>query len=136
MFFSAARLHILKVVCSQLRTEGSFDLQVQSLDYTYFAPPAAFPHPPPAAQAIAHLTPGFVGADLEAISKEASTIAVKRIINRSSLSGSQVGVSLKYGCCRRLISFARVSAGVCTEQCASPSSFRRFVDERYRFVFT
>jgi hypothetical protein len=31
-----------------------------------------------------------VGADLEAISKEASTIAVKRIISRNDLAGSQV----------------------------------------------
>ncbi len=136
LFLFSARLHILKVVCSQLRTEGSFDLQVQALHYTHSPPPAAFPHPPPAAQAIAHLTPGFVGADLEAISKEASTIAVKRIINRNSLSGSQVGVSLKYGCCRRLFSFARISAGDYAEQCSFPSSFRRCVNELYRYIFT
>jgi SpoVK/Ycf46/Vps4 family AAA+-type ATPase len=94
MFFSSARLHILKVVCSQLRTEGAFDLQVYALRSTTLCPthsPTCSPHAAALTQAIAHLTPGFVGADLEAISKEASTIAVKRIIHRGSLSGTQVG---------------------------------------------
>ena len=100
-----ARLHILKVVCARLRTEGAFDLQAS---LSRCPPHSRQKHRHPSVsfsncvsvsfsncvceQEIAHLTPGFVGADLEAISKEASTIAVKRIINRSDLAGSQASL--------------------------------------------
>jgi SpoVK/Ycf46/Vps4 family AAA+-type ATPase len=97
MICPPARLHILKVVCARLRTEGSFDLQASArsrcLRYIvgFGISTAAFHDDCPCSlQTIAHLTPGFVGADLEAISKEASTIAVKRIISRNDLAGSQV----------------------------------------------
>ncbi|CAI5502140.1 unnamed protein product, partial [Closterium sp. Naga37s-1] len=52
----SARARILEVLSRKLRLEGSFDFRV-----------------------IARRTPGFVGADLAALAKEAAAIAVKRI---------------------------------------------------------
>eukprot|EP00698_Gefionella_okellyi_P022598 TRINITY_DN7507_c0_g1_i2.p1 TRINITY_DN7507_c0_g1~~TRINITY_DN7507_c0_g1_i2.p1 ORF type:complete len:702 (-),score=86.25 TRINITY_DN7507_c0_g1_i2:804-2909(-) len=53
---TAARSRILKVMSSKLRLSGDFDFQI-----------------------IAKSTPGFVGADLDALMKEASLLAVQRI---------------------------------------------------------
>lgn len=112
IIFPPARLHILKVVCARLRTEGSFDLQASACSRClrcrvgFGINTAAFRDGCPCSlQTIAHLTPGFVGADLEAISKEASTIAVKRIINRNDLAGSQVSTQ---PCSCPVHSFTRV----------------------------
>ncbi|EPS93528.1 hypothetical protein FOMPIDRAFT_1055889 [Fomitopsis schrenkii] len=57
----AARAQILRVLCSKLRLEGDFD-------YT----------------ALAKLTPGYVGADLTALTGAAGIIAVKRIFQQIS----------------------------------------------------
>lgn len=53
-----ARARILSVLSRKLRLEGSFDFK-----------------------RIARRTPGFVGADLAALSKEAAALAVKRIFS-------------------------------------------------------
>ncbi|XP_003747826.1 nuclear valosin-containing protein-like [Galendromus occidentalis] len=53
----ASRSSILRVLCRSLRLENDFD----------------FDH-------IAHLTPGFVGADLQDLTREATSLAVKRLI--------------------------------------------------------
>jgi len=53
-----ARVRILSVLSRKLRVEGSFDLK-----------------------RIARRTPGFVGADLAALSKEAAALAVKRVFS-------------------------------------------------------
>jgi ribosome biogenesis ATPase len=53
-----ARSRILKVISSKLRMSGDFDFDL-----------------------IAQLTPGYVGADLTAIAKEAASIAVNRIFS-------------------------------------------------------
>jgi SpoVK/Ycf46/Vps4 family AAA+-type ATPase len=111
--------------------------------------PASAPAPAPApAQAIAHLTPGFVGADLEAISKEASTIAVKRIIHRSSLSGSQVSSAAHHATrmqhpLPRIPSHHSYSLSVAGIYSAEPSiqpccssSVRRRVNELHRYATT
>lgn len=52
----AARMKILQAISSNLRLEGNFDFL-----------------------AIAKKTPGFVGADLQAVSKEAASHAINRI---------------------------------------------------------
>ncbi|KAH9325944.1 hypothetical protein KI387_006122, partial [Taxus chinensis] len=52
-----ARVEILSVITSGLRLEGSFDLKK-----------------------IAKCTPGFVGADLTALNREAASVAIKRIM--------------------------------------------------------
>ncbi|KZT73524.1 ribosome biogenesis ATPase RIX7 [Daedalea quercina L-15889] len=57
----AARAHILRVLCSKLRLEGDFD---------YLA--------------LAKATPGYVGADLTALTGAAGIIAVKRIFQQIS----------------------------------------------------
>ncbi|KAA1467212.1 AAA-domain-containing protein [Dentipellis sp. KUC8613] len=57
----AARAQILKVLCSKLRLEGSFDFT-----------------------ALAKATPGYVGADLSALAGAAGIIAVKRIFKQLS----------------------------------------------------
>jgi len=51
-----ARSRILQTMCQNMRLEGDFDYDE-----------------------IAHLTPGFVGADLSALTKEAAVIAINRI---------------------------------------------------------
>jgi ribosome biogenesis ATPase len=55
----AARCQILKVLSRSLRLQGGFDFH-----------------------AIARRTPGFVGADLAALTKEAAAVAVSRIFNQ------------------------------------------------------
>jgi ribosome biogenesis ATPase len=54
-----ARANILKVISSKLRLEGNFDFRK-----------------------LAKLTPGFVGADLAALAKEAAAICINRIFNQ------------------------------------------------------
>lgn len=54
-----ARARILEVMAKRLRLEGSFDFKQ-----------------------VARNTPGFVGADLQALTKEAAAIAVKRILSK------------------------------------------------------
>ncbi|GMH42226.1 hypothetical protein BSKO_10145 [Bryopsis sp. KO-2023] len=54
----AARMRILSVMCKKLRLEGNFDFG-----------------------AVARKTPGFVGADLEALAKEAAAVAITRIFS-------------------------------------------------------
>lgn len=70
-----ARARILSVLSRKLRLEGSFDFK-----------------------RIARRTPGFVGADLAALSKEAAALAVKRI-----LSGKEerfgTSVRIHFCCC-------------------------------------
>lgn len=56
---SETQTRILKVLCSKLRLEGNFNFQ-----------------------ALAHATPGYVGADLAALTGAAGVIAVKRIFLR------------------------------------------------------
>jgi ribosome biogenesis ATPase len=56
------RAQILSVLAKQLRLEGSFDFK-----------------------SIARCTPGFVGADLAALTQEAGAIAIKRIISHRKL---------------------------------------------------
>ncbi|KAH8118087.1 ribosome biogenesis ATPase RIX7 [Phellopilus nigrolimitatus] len=58
-----ARAQILRVLCSKLRLEGSFNFQ-----------------------ALANATPGYVGADLAAITGAAGVVAVKRIFQQLSES--------------------------------------------------
>ncbi|OQR66283.1 nuclear valosin-containing protein-like [Tropilaelaps mercedesae] len=52
-----SRSCILRVLCKTLRLEGDFDFD-----------------------RVAHLTPGFVGADLTALTREATVLAVRRLI--------------------------------------------------------
>jgi len=52
----AAREHVLRVLVSKMRMSGDFDFK-----------------------SVAHRTPGFVGADLAALTKEAAVVAVNRI---------------------------------------------------------
>ncbi|KAL7446366.1 hypothetical protein ACHAXM_010152 [Skeletonema potamos] len=61
----AAREGILQVMTSQMRVEGSLDYKV-----------------------LARKTPGFVGADLRSLTKEAAVIAIKRIFRMDLLGGS------------------------------------------------
>lgn len=61
----AAREGILKVMTSQMRIEGSLDFKL-----------------------LARKTPGFVGADLRSLTKEAAVIAIKRIFRMDLLDGS------------------------------------------------
>lgn len=61
----AAREGILQVMTSQMRVEGSLDFKV-----------------------LARKTPGFVGADLRSLTKEAAVIAIKRIFKMDLLDGS------------------------------------------------
>lgn len=61
----AAREGILQVMTSEMRVEGSLDYKV-----------------------LARKTPGFVGADLRSLTKEAAVIAIKRIFRMELLSGS------------------------------------------------
>lgn len=61
----AAREGILQVMTSQMRVEGSLDFKV-----------------------LARKTPGFVGADLRSLTKEAAVIAIKRIFRMDLLDGS------------------------------------------------
>jgi hypothetical protein len=76
-----ARARILSVLSRKLRLEGSFDFK-----------------------RIARRTPGFVGADLAALSKEAAAIAVKRIFSskdtRSVFSSLDVLLYLTVACLR------------------------------------
>lgn len=60
-----ARARILKVICSKLRLSGDFDFDL-----------------------IASNTPGYVGADLQAIAKEAASIAVNRIFSTLEASSA------------------------------------------------
>ena len=55
----SARARILEVLCRKLRLDGDFDYK-----------------------SIAKRTPGFVGADLAALAKEAAALAVRRIFDR------------------------------------------------------
>jgi ribosome biogenesis ATPase len=61
----AARARILRVMCDRLRLAGDFDFDE-----------------------IARRTPGFVGADLNALTKEAAVIAVNRIFHELFDNGS------------------------------------------------
>jgi ribosome biogenesis ATPase len=62
-----ARAEILSVLASGLRLEGSFDFKK-----------------------VAKCTPGFVGADLAALTREAASVAIKRIIaSRNSQNASE-----------------------------------------------
>ncbi|KAL7452819.1 hypothetical protein ACHAWC_004540 [Mediolabrus comicus] len=61
----AAREGILRVMTSEMRVEGSLDYKV-----------------------LARKTPGFVGADLRSLTKEAAVIAIKRIFNMDLLNDS------------------------------------------------
>jgi ribosome biogenesis ATPase len=54
----AARVRILQVLSTALKLSGDFDFQ-----------------------SIAHMTPGFVGADLKALTKEAAVLAINRIFH-------------------------------------------------------
>jgi ribosome biogenesis ATPase len=56
----------LKVISSKLRLEGNFDFHK-----------------------LAKLTPGFVGADLAALSKEAAAVCINRIFNQIEATTSQ-----------------------------------------------
>ena len=60
----AARARILSVIAGKLRLEGDFDFH-----------------------ALARLTPGYVGADLHALTKEAAVIAVHRIFSSLDIRG-------------------------------------------------
>lgn len=62
----AARARILKVIASKLRLSGDFDFEI-----------------------IAANTPGYVGADLQSIAKEAASIAVNRIFSTIETKGWQ-----------------------------------------------
>ncbi|CAI7925697.1 unnamed protein product [Closterium sp. NIES-53] len=73
----SARARILEVLSRKLRLEGSFDFGV-----------------------IARRTPGFVGADLAALAKEAAAIAVKRIFTSKEVvlvGGGGLGVAAGTG---------------------------------------
>lgn len=61
----AAREGILRVMTSEMRVEGSLDYKV-----------------------LARKTPGFVGADLRSLTKEAAVIAIQRIFNMDLLNDS------------------------------------------------
>lgn len=56
-----ARERILRVLCSKLRLRGDFDFRM-----------------------LARMTPGYVGADLKALTSAAGTIAIKRIFSQMS----------------------------------------------------
>ncbi|CAN1228219.1 Cell division control protein 48 homolog C [Linum grandiflorum] len=64
-----ARVQILSVVTSKCTLEGSLDLSQ-----------------------IARLTPGFVGADLDALSSKAGNLALRRVaaLKRSTLSSEEL----------------------------------------------
>jgi ribosome biogenesis ATPase len=64
-----ARVRIMKVIAGKLRLEGAFDFKT-----------------------IAKKTPGFVGADLQALTTEAAAVAVKRIFTGLNL-GDLAGVN-------------------------------------------
>ena len=64
----AAREGILQVMTSQMRVEGSLDYKL-----------------------LAKKTPGFVGADLRSLTKEAAVIAIKRIFKMDLLDGGDAG---------------------------------------------
>jgi ribosome biogenesis ATPase len=61
-----ARFSILKKICEKLKLQGDFDFKK-----------------------IAKLTPGFVGADIQALTTEAAGIAVNRIFEEKNISIKQ-----------------------------------------------
>ena len=74
LFLSLSYCSILRVLCKKLRFFGDFDYKT-----------------------LAKMTPGYVGADLQALTTEAGTIATQRIISRlqSSVAANQMDVDEK-----------------------------------------
>lgn len=67
-----ARLKILNVLCARMRLSGSFDLS-----------------------RIARYTPGYVGADLKALTQEAASAAIRRIFRGRQLSSDKDGSAIE-----------------------------------------